>query len=114
MRHGDTVYHRRRERHLPRMAETFLAKRSRQSQRRRARHSGRLAFCCRRLVESLLCVLLVGYSTWWSCLRSRSKRLVRRGRHLFFFTHHGGDPGAPHSESPCAPREALPPPLPAS
>src|SRR2546422_8300481 len=25
----------------------------------------RLAFCCRRLVESLLYVLLVGYSTWW-------------------------------------------------
>src|SRR6266478_4750911 len=44
MRHGDTVYHRRRERHLPRMAEAFLAKRSRQSQRRRARHSGRLLF----------------------------------------------------------------------
>jgi len=54
------------------MAETFLAKRSRNPNDGVRDTPDVSLFACRRLVESLLCVLLVGYGAWRSCLRLRS------------------------------------------
>jgi hypothetical protein len=83
---------------LCRMAEALVANGSRQSPRRRARHSGRLVVRRRRFMESLLCILLVRYGEWRSGLRQRSERVVGRGRHFFCVADHGRNPGIDQSE----------------
>jgi len=57
VRHRDAVDRRHRQRHLPGLAETFVAERSRQSQRRSSRHSRRFSLRGRWAVEPFLSVV---------------------------------------------------------